>query len=66
MFGRGTFKSSGSFRPSVSATLTANRVLTNEKIISTFNEAENENEPVKSVQLYNKFINEADNSDEGT
>ena len=66
MFGKGTFKSSSSktFRPI--ASVADNRVLLESKI-STFNEAENSTEDaVKAVQLYNKFLNEADNTDEGT
>ena len=66
MFGKGTFKSSGTFRPG--ASVTANRAAVNEKEISTFNEAEkaaNGNETVKAVQLYSQFLQEADNTDEG-
>lgn len=68
MFGKGTFKSSGSFRPGASVTAN-NRVALNEKEISAFNEAEkaaaNGNEAVKAVQLYNQFLQEANNTDEG-
>lgn len=68
MFGKGTFKSSGSnnFRPSASVTATRTGL---EAKISTFNEAEkaaeNVNDAVKAVQLYSQFLNEADNTDEG-
>lgn len=69
MFGKGTFKSSGSFRPGASVTAN-NRVTLNEKEISAFNEAEkaaaNGIEAVKAVQLYNQFLQEANNTDEGT
>lgn len=67
MFGKGTFKSSSNFRPSVS-NAASSRVNLEEKI-SSFNEAEKfaaSNETVKAVELYSKFLNEADNSDEGT
>ena len=66
MFGKGTFKSSSNFRPTTS-TAASNGVQLAEKI-SSFNEAEKFatlNESVKAVELYNKFLNEADNSDEG-
>lgn len=66
MFGKGTFKSSGNFRPTVSAV--AERKILNEKLTS-FNDAENAekcNDVVKAVQLYNKFLNETDNTDEGS
>ena len=67
MFGKGTFKSSGNFRPTAS-TVASSRVHLEEKIYS-FTEAEKaaaSNESVKAVELYSKFLIEADNSDEGT
>lgn len=65
MFGKGTFKSSGNFRPNVSAV--AERKSFDEQI-KLFNDAENSgkfNDPIKAVQLYNKFLNDIDNTDEG-
>ena len=65
MFGKGTFKSSGNFRPSTSA-VTENKILCAK--IALFNDAEsaeNSNDVVKAVHLYSKFINEGDNTDEG-
>lgn len=65
MFGKGTFKSSGNSRLNASAV--AERKSLDEKIKS-FYDAENAekcNDVVKAVQLYNKFLNETDNTDEG-
>lgn len=68
MFGKGTFKSSGTFRPGASVTANHRSTL-NEKDIFAYNEAEkvaaNANEAVKAVQLYSQFLQEADNADEG-
>lgn len=65
MFGKGTFKSSGNFRPSTSI-VTKNEILCAK--ITFFNDAEsaeNSNDVVKAVHFYSKFINEGDNTDEG-
>lgn len=65
MFGKGTFKSSGNFRPSASAAA-ENKVLCAK--FTLFNDAEiaeNSNDVVKAVHLYSKFLNEGDNTDEG-
>lgn len=65
MFGKGTFKSSGNFRPSAS-TVTENKVLCAK--FTLFNDAEiaeNSNNAVNAVHLYSKFLNEGDNTDEG-
>lgn len=65
MFGKGTFKSSGNFRPSIS-NVTEEKSL-NEKI-SAFTEAEiseKSGDINKAVQLYSKFLNESENADEG-
>lgn len=68
MFGKGTFKSSGKTHTNVSVSTSGSHSFPNSKI-SVFNEAENAagnaNEVIKAVQLYNQFLNEADNSDEG-
>lgn len=66
MFGKGTFKSSGAFRPS--ASVAVNQSLSAEKI-ACFTEAEKAyeaSEAVKAVQLYTKFLHEAENVDEGS
>ncbi len=65
MFGKGTFKSSGRQSASVNA---LNRPSLETKI-SAFSDAEKTAESadgsVKAVQLYSRFLNEADNTDEG-
>ena len=70
MFGKGTFKSSAAaFRPGVTL---ANNSVNNQNVIEKnpsfiqiFNEAEKTADSIKAVQLYNQFLTEANNQDEG-
>lgn len=69
MFGKGTFKSYGSFRPNVSTAASPSTGLLFGDKINSFNEAEKAhdlNEGPKAIELYKKFLSEAENSNEGT
>jgi hypothetical protein len=65
MFGKGTFKSSGNFRPSTSAVTENKESYTKFTLFNDAENAENSNDVVTAVHLYSKFINEGDNMDEG-